>query len=744
MPSSNQQIHPTSETLQAWLRDELNESQQLAIEDHLTNCDTCAQSLDGLQTDVDPLLQKIIDSKDALNPTFSLSNHSRQTLSDTGTDSKAKRKPKANVLNDRWEMRRLMATGGIGEVWVARDNRLGRNVVVKCLRDETAGNLAVQRRFLREAKVTARLNHPGTAFVVDLVEDGPDSYYVMSLIEGRTLTETIRDHHMRQIHMLENPHDHEGQQELLVSLNRLMNSLVSASQVIAFAHLRGVLHRDLKSENVVMGDYGQVTVIDWGLATFLIDQKGTQSVPEVTYPVDSNLLDSTSIDSTSIESTSIESTSIESTSIESTSVPIQASDPESNLSPTYPPTPIATPSIRSIDVKESQVESGSSRDSGDSGDANTRPTIFDSSYDKTTGANEPTFDTLAGRQTRAGARLGTPSFMAPEQARGDNPSVDKRTDVYGLGAIMYEMLTGRPPFVSDDVEQVLADVIGKEPVKPSVLIPTLPVELERICLRAISKDPEERQQSPTELAADIEAWISFEGDRIHSLAARRELFESTTDLMLIHDYAPKAVWANSAWESLGWKPDDLIGKTSTELIHPEDIGPTGSIVGPMKSGKSLSGLKMRMLDTQGNYHWYDWTFSPVPNEELVYAVGRNVNQYMRRTRREQELLLNATPDAIVILNRDRTIRYANRAACSLFGYDVDQIRNQHVAKLMPEFDSRFPPDVDLESSRPLEFRKQSIAGLHCTGTEYPLSICLSGVQIGLSVLVACCIRKVAD
>ena len=151
-----------------------------------------------------------------------------------------------------------------------------------------------------------------------------------------------------------------------------------------------------------------------------------------------------------------------------------------------------------------------------------------------------------------------------------------------------------------------------------------------------------------------------------------------------------------------------------------------------------------MRDSVGVYHWYDWTFSPVPNEELVYAVGRNVNEYMQRTRREQEALLDVTPDAIIVLNRDRTIRYCNRSARSLFGYELDDIRNEPITKVMPEFDNRFPGEIDLDSGNQVEFKKQPINGLHQSGSQYPLSICLSGVQIGLSVLTACCIRKMGD
>ena len=718
LSSSNQEIHPLPETLRAWMRDELDAHKQMLIEDHLTNCDACARALDDFQDDVDPLLQKIIASESALNPTFALSDHSRLTLSDTGTDgsenSPAKSKSNRKILGGRWELLRLMATGGSGEVWVARDITLGRNVVVKSLRDETAGNPSVRRRFLREAKVTARLNHPGTVFVLDLVEDGKDSYYVMSLIEGRTLTETIRDHHLKQIEAHANPHDMECLQGLSVSLNRLMTSLVSVTQVIAFAHLRGVLHRDLKSENIVMGDFGQVTVIDWGLAMNLMDPK-----PESDGPTDSSLQNS------------------------------GGSNPFETVSDAYESHPLAPFESLSSRTADTVYEGDSDNDVTDSTEGSCAGSTKDSSTDPfserlTIDADDRPFVTLSKSHTRAGARLGTPSFMSPEQARGDNSAIDQRTDVYGLGAIMYEMLTGSPPFVGDDVEQVLADVIEKQPVAPSDLVPTLPLELERICLRAISKNPDARQQSPTELATEIEAWLSFEGERQNTLEARRQLFESTTDLMLIHNYAPEAVWANSAWESLGWCPENLIGKTSTDLIHPDDIGPKDSIIGPMREGRSLSGLKLRMRDSVGVYHWYDWTFSPVPNEELVYAVGRNVNEYMQRTRREQEALLDVTPDAIIVLNRDRTIRYCNRSARSLFGYELDDIRNEPITKVMPEFDNRFPGEIDLDSGNQVEFKKQPINGLHQSGSQYPLSICLSGVQIGLSVLTACCIRKMGD
>ena len=113
-------------------------------------------------------------------------------------------------------------------------------------------------------------------------------------------------------------------------------------------------------------------------------------------------------------------------------------------------------------------------------------------------------------QTLAGRALGTPAYMAPEQAAGRLDLVDRRSDVYGLGAILYEILTGRPPFDGTKTADVLRKVIEEEPPRPRAVVPATSPALEAVCLKAMAKKQADRYASAAELADDVRRWLADE------------------------------------------------------------------------------------------------------------------------------------------------------------------------------------------------------------------------------------------
>src|SRR5262245_48607472 len=294
---------------------------------------------------------------------------------------------------DRYTLTRLHELGGIGQVWLAHDPELGREVALKELRPDRAASPAHRARFLREAQITGQLEHPGVVPVYELARppDGDEPYYTMRFVRGRTLTEAAEDFHKRRA---------EGRSQQL-DLLTLLNAFVVVCNTIAYAHARGILHRDIKGQNVVLGDFGEVVLLDWGLAKPI----GRPEEAEV--------------------------------------APVLLRDPE-----------------------------------------------------------------VAGAtQTIQGQAVGTPAYMSPEQAGGRLDRIDRRSDVYGLGAMLYEILTGRAPFSGASTREVLRKVQREEPVRPAQLWPEVPPALESACLKGLAKDPAERFGSAAEFARVVQQWV---------------------------------------------------------------------------------------------------------------------------------------------------------------------------------------------------------------------------------------------
>jgi eukaryotic-like serine/threonine-protein kinase len=240
----------------------------------------------------------------------------------------------------RYELLEKIAQGGMGAVLRARDRTLDREVAVKVLQDRFKAGSLMARRFVDEARIAGQLQHPGIPPVHDLgtLPDGRP-FLAMKLIKGRTLDALLRDR--------AGPDDDRG---------RFLAAFEQVCQGVAYAHAHRVIHRDLKPLNVMVGAFGEVQVMDWGLAKVLTDQPA--SAPEPPSGSDEQLV--------------------------------------------------------------TEIRAGRDEESS---------------------------------ETQAGSVLGTPAYMAPEQAVGAIDQIDARSDVFGLGAILAVVLTGRPPFVADSAEE---------------------------------------------------------------------------------------------------------------------------------------------------------------------------------------------------------------------------------------------------------------------------------------------------
>ena len=287
----------------------------------------------------------------------------------------------------RYELKREYGRGGMSIVYLALDRHTGREVALKQLLPEhmeraaaadTTGSPAA--RFIKEARITAQLEHPSIVPVYEVGRrDDGSIYYTQKLVRGRTLAAALK------------------RSTDLEARLRLLSHFTDLCQAIGYAHRRGVIHRDIKPENVMVDEFGETVVLDWGIAKV-------------------------------------------------------------------------------------------------HGQRDTAAKLFERE--------------AASDETQEGMVMGTPAYMSPEQATGSVADIDERSDVWCLGAVLYEILTGRTPFLANSAMEMILKVAGDPIVPVRDLVRDAPPELAAVAEKALSRDRNQRYANGKEVADEIEKFQS--------------------------------------------------------------------------------------------------------------------------------------------------------------------------------------------------------------------------------------------
>ena len=270
--SRESSLHLNDKQLSDYVTEELAKELIPECEKHLLECEQCASRLDevsGTNSDFASHIKSLLSGR-------------LVTDTVTGGDDLASQIPSvswasasfgSNYQQGRFRKEKIIGRGGMGEIWQAYDVLVRRRVALKQLREDKSYLPKHLARFKREVQLTAKLTHPGTVCVIDYSNQPGNAYYVMNLVQGCTLTRMINEYHRKRV--CENADFSE--------FITLLNIFVSVCNTIAYAHSKGILHRDIKSENVMVGEFGEATLLDWGLAKSF-DVGGDQSLAESDEP----------------------------------------------------------------------------------------------------------------------------------------------------------------------------------------------------------------------------------------------------------------------------------------------------------------------------------------------------------------------------------------------------------------------------------------------------------------------------
>lgn len=418
----------------------------------------------------------------------------------------------------KYKFRKSIASGGMKMVLEVRDMDTMRDVAMAVLPDADKRPPVDILRFVQEARLTASLEHPNIVPVHDIgIDSNGSPYFTMKLLRGRTFATLLQ-----QLQ--------EGDPDALreYPLDRLLRIFLNICSGVAFAHSKGVLHLDLKPENIQLGDFGEVLIMDWGLAKMI----GSTSLTE-----------------------------------------------QNNAD-------------QSVDIH------------------NCSPAV-----------------------TLDGMMKGTPGYMAPEQAAGQNTAKDQRTDIYALGAILYAILTLESPIALKSVDEMIDDTLAGAIVPPRLRVPErdIPGALEAVVMKAMSFYPDDRYEDVSEIRHEVTAFLggfATKAERASTarkvlLLLKRHILLAVSLFVLMFLLGGMAIYAvreqklrSSAWLplcDLHWKGVLRPFKNPGIRFRKADMS--------ISDGKNWRSMQNGLLLPQGEWLWLDLPLKSDWRLDLEHLVG---------------------------------------------------------------------------------------------------------------------------
>ncbi|WP_165226383.1 PAS domain S-box protein [Aquisphaera insulae] len=349
--------------------------------------------------------------------------------------------------------------------------------------------------------------------------------------------------------------------------------------------------------------------------------------------------------------------------------------------------------------------------------------------------------------TLAGELLGTLQYMAPEQARGD-PDQDERADVFSLGAILFEILTGEPLRPAALVSPAEIDAFAIEYLKTmSVRLGAAKADCPIANLAAVCLEPDRsrRPKDARDVAAEMTSYLLHVLRRPEREMAR--FFELSPDLFCLATLDGYFTRINDNFSRvLGHKSEEILSRPFLDYVHPEDLERTREQMAKLVEGKPVVRFENRYRDHRGEYLWFEWNAKTVPDEDLVFAVARDITGRKNLERRLMAIV-ETSPMGVAIVDMDGRVVQVNREFERIFGYRRDELLGRMVEGLIParfrdEHPARRAEFLGSRESRP--GRGREVLGLTKDGAEIPLELGLSPFETEEGTFVTAVISEIGD